>query len=55
MAKVAPFHSSKTKDVYHDCNTCTEGNNIEPQYKTAGTGNLPRCKNCAERDRLGTC
>jgi hypothetical protein len=55
MAKVAPFHSSKTKDKYHDCSNCTEGNNIEKHYKTQGTGGLPRCKNCEEREKKGTC
>lgn len=46
MAKVAPFHSSKQKDVHHDNSSCTEGNNIEAKYKTAGTGGLPKCKAC---------
>jgi hypothetical protein len=32
MAKVSPFHSKKIGDrnVYHDNDRCTEGNNIEP-------------------------
>jgi hypothetical protein len=31
MSKVAPFHSVKETDrqVYHDNDKCTEGNNIE--------------------------
>jgi hypothetical protein len=55
MAKVAPFHSTKVKDVYHDCSNCTEGNNIESQYKKAGTDNRPRCKQCQELDSKGKC
>jgi hypothetical protein len=52
MAKVAPFHSVKNTDrrVYHDNNSCTEGNNIEAANKRAGTDNRPRCEHCA---RLG--
>lgn len=46
MAKVSPFHSSKQKDVYHDNDRCTEGNNIERKYKTQGTGGLPKCSRC---------
>lgn len=48
--KVAPFHSVKpnTPNVYHDNNACTEGNNIEPENKRAGTANRPRCKRCDE-------
>lgn len=48
MAKVAAFHSSREADrkVYHDNNSCTEGNNIETKYKTAGTGGRPRCNHC---------
>lgn len=51
MAKVAAFHSSRESDrkVYHDNNSCTEGNNIETKYKTSGTGGRPRCNHC---DRL---
>ena len=48
MAKVAPFHSKKPNDpnVYHDNNSCTEGNNIEPQNKVSGTGGRRKCKSC---------
>src|SRR4051812_34171809 len=37
--RVAPFHSVKlnTRNVYHDNDKCTEGNNIERQYLRAGT------------------
>jgi phenylacetate-coenzyme A ligase PaaK-like adenylate-forming protein len=46
MAKVDPFYSSQQRDVYHDNDRCTEGNNIEPKYKTSGTGGLPKCNRC---------
>lgn len=48
MAKVPPFHSRVQKDVYHDDNKCTEGNNIETKYRVSGTGSLPKCKHCRE-------
>lgn len=48
MAKVAPFHSARigTRNVYHDNDRCTEGNNIERQYRRSGTGGRPRCDHC---------
>lgn len=48
MTLVAPFHSVKpnTKNVYHDNNKCTEGNNIEKEYLRSGTANRPRCEHC---------
>ena len=53
--KVNPFYSSETKNVYHVCNKCTEGNNIETKNKKSGTGGLPMCKNCKDRIANGTC
>ena len=52
MAKVAPFHSVKlyAKNVYHDNDKCTEGNNIETQYKRSGTANRPKCEHCQRLD-----
>lgn len=52
MAKVSPFHSKKPNDrnVYHDNDKCTEGNNIEKENKVAGTGGRPQCDHCK---RLG--
>lgn len=47
MAKVNPFHSSQTMDVYHDDNVCTEGNNIEARFRVDGKGGLPLCAHCA--------
>lgn len=47
MAKVSPFHSSKTGTaVHHNDNKCTEGNNIETANRKAGTGGLPLCARC---------
>jgi len=48
MAKVAPFHSAKpnTRNVYHDNDRCTEGNNIERQYLRSGTAGRPKCEHC---------
>jgi hypothetical protein len=48
--KVQPFHSVLRTDrpVYHDDNSCTEGNNIEPQNKRPGTGGRPKCSRCKE-------
>ena len=47
MATVPAFHSTRlgTK-VYHDNNKCTEGNNIETQYRKAGTGGHAKCDHC---------
>jgi hypothetical protein len=44
MPRVAAFHSVKqnTPNVHHDNSECTEGNNIESQYKRAGTWESPR-------------
>ena len=48
MAKVPPFHSSlpQHRNVYHDDNQCTEGNNIEPRYRRPGTDGRPKCEHC---------
>ncbi len=55
MAKVSAFHSSKTKDVYHDCSKCKTGNNIEAANRASGTGGLPRCAECARLEKGGEC
>jgi hypothetical protein len=49
MAKVPAFHSKRPNDknVYHDNDACTEGNNIEKQNRVNGTGNRPKCTHCA--------
>lgn len=49
MAKVAPFHSIAPNDpkVHHNNDKCTEGNNIEPRNRRAGTGGYRLCVACA--------
>jgi hypothetical protein len=49
MAKVAPFHSIKqgTRNVHHNNDRCTEGNNIERENKRQGTAGRPLCEHCA--------
>jgi hypothetical protein len=47
MAKVSPFHSKLPGTrVYHDNNSCTEGNNIESYNRVSGTGGHPKCDHC---------
>ena len=50
MAKVAAFHSVKPNDpqVYHDNDSCKEGNNIEKENKRPGTDGRRQCGNCAK-------
>jgi hypothetical protein len=55
MAKVAPFHSKKYPGKYHTCTNCTEGNNIEKENKTPGTGGGTKCSRCTELERSGGC
>jgi hypothetical protein len=50
VAKTDAWHSTKTRDVYHNSTLCNTGNNIEQEYRASGTGNLPRCKECARWD-----
>jgi len=47
--KVSAFHSAKpnTKNVYHNNDKCTEGNNIEKYYLRTGTAGRPLCEHCA--------
>ncbi len=49
MAKVSPFHAENS-DVYHDNDSCTEGNNIETRNWRSGTGGKSKCDHCK---RLG--
>jgi len=54
MTKKAAWHSSKLGiDVYHNNDKCTEGNNIEKRYWTAGTGGKRLCKNCKTYNDAG--
>ena len=45
MAKTSAWHSTK-QNVHHDNTSCTEGNNIEKQYRKEGTGGKPLCQHC---------
>lgn len=49
MSRISPWHSVKPYDpqVYHDETQCKTGNNIEAENRRSGTGNRPRCKECA--------
>jgi hypothetical protein len=44
--KTTPFHSI-LMHVHHNNTSCTEGNNIEKQYRRDGTGGKPLCQHCA--------
>lgn len=44
--KTSPWHSSVTKDVYHDETQCETGDNIQPENKVQGDGGLPKCSEC---------
>jgi hypothetical protein len=50
MTRVAAWHSVKPYDpqVYHDETRCKTGHNIEAENRRSGTGNRPRCKECAD-------
>ena len=50
MSLVPTYHSALNSDrkVYHDSSLCTEGSNIEPKNRRAGTGGRPRCERCAD-------
>lgn len=49
MAKVYPFHSIRVtaRNVHHDNDRCTEGNNIETYNRRSGTAGRPLCDHCA--------
>ncbi len=53
MTQVSPWHSKVTKDVHHDNNKCTLGNNIEPENRVPGTGGLPKCAQCKRLNSAG--
>jgi hypothetical protein len=55
MARVVPFHSTKNPGVYHVCTNCTEGNNIESQYKKQGTGGGRMCSRCEDLTKSDRC
>ncbi len=53
--KVNPYHSKKNPGVYHVCNRCTEGNNIERENKRPGTGGGRLCQTCKRLTLKGGC
>lgn len=55
MRRVGPWHSIKADAprVYHDNTACTEGNNIEAQYRRPGTDGRRRCEHCERLDAQG--
>lgn len=58
MARVEPFHSKlpawdKNKEVYHNNDKCTTGNNIERHNRVSGTGGRPLCKDCHDLNVAG--
>lgn len=53
--EVRPFYSWKEKKVYHTCSKCTEGNNIERDYRSYGKGGLRKCKTCKRLELNGKC
>ena len=53
--RVSAFHSKKNPGVYHVCTKCTEGNNIEKENKTPGTGGGTMCSRCKELVSKGEC
>jgi hypothetical protein len=55
VTQVSPWHSKRVTDrnVYHDNNKCTEGNNIESWNRESGTDGRPKCEHCADLDAKG--
>jgi len=54
MGKVAPFRSKlPSADVYHNNDKCTKGNNIESYNLVSGTGGLPLCEECKNKNARG--
>ena len=55
MSQTSPWHSVKVgeRPVYHDNTACTEGNNIEPQYRRSGTAGRRKCEHCERLDSQG--
>ena len=44
------YHSIKSDaDIYHLCENCTIGNNIEPENRRSGTGGKTTCDECKDK------
>lgn len=52
LMRTNPWHSI-LQNVHHDNTSCTEGNNIEPQYRRPGSDGKPLCAHCARLDATG--
>jgi hypothetical protein len=50
--RTSPWHSIK-QNRHHNNTRCTEGNNIEPQYRREGTGGKPLCTHCHRLNQQG--
>jgi len=50
MAKIPPWHSARVSDrnVYHDNDKCTEGNQIAIYNHIPGTGGRIKCEQCSK-------
>lgn len=52
MATVTAYHTDseeyppKHREVYHDKNTCPDGNKIEQKHRKTGTGGKKHCLEC---------
>lgn len=55
MAKVNPYHTKKSTEVYHVCKGCTVGNNIESENHTGGKGRKRLCSICEQLVRERKC
>lgn len=55
MARVSPFHSKKNPGVYHECSSCTVGNNIETENRAQGTGGGTLCSVCSDLIKNSKC
>jgi len=55
MPKTDPWHSIKPSDrrVHHNNTKCTEGDNIQPENRRAGTGGYPLCEHCKRLNDQG--
>lgn len=52
MPRTNPWHSIM-QNRHHNNTRCTEGNNIESQYRRSGTGGKPLCAHCARLNAEG--
>ena len=54
--KYAYYSNKPGRDVYHTCQNCTEGNNIEPKNRRSGTGkDKKHCEKCKDLSQKGQC